>query len=301
MKRTGPPLESVASTVQKLAVLLGAGVPPVAAWRYLGEPGREVTAAIEGGLSIPSAIRSRAGPGVSPAGRAWAGVAAAWQVASDAGAPIASTLREFARSLRAIAAIERDIETALAGPRATARLVMVLPGLGILFGVILGLNPLSVLVGTPAGAVCLGTGVALMAGAWWWNRRLVAAARPRDLTPGLRCDLMAIAVAGGTSLDRASASVDRALGENGFDPSLGRDDVDEVLALSRTAGVPAAELLRSQADQCRLGAAAEAERRASVLAVRLMLPLGVCVLPAFMLLGVVPLLISVISSTVVGF
>jgi len=301
VKRAGPPLESVASTVQKLAVLLGAGVPPVAAWRYLGEPGREVTAAIEGGLSIPSAIRSRAGPGASPAGRAWAGVAAAWQVASDAGAPIASTLREFARSLRAIAAIERDIETALAGPRATARLVMVLPGLGIVFGVILGLNPLAVLVGTPAGAACLVAGVGLMAGAWWWNRRLVAAARPRDLTPGLRCDLMAIAVAGGTSLDRASAAVDRALGENGFDPSLGRDDVDKVIALSRAAGVPAAELLRSQADQSRLGAAAEAERRASVLAVRLMLPLGVCVLPAFMLLGVVPLLISVISSTVVGF
>ena len=178
---------------------------------------------------------------------------------------------------------------------------MVLPGLGIVFGVILGLNPLAVLVGAPAGAACLVAGVGLMAGAWWWNRRLVAAARPRDLTPGLRCDLMAIAVAGGTSLDRASAAVDRALGENGFDPSLGRDDVDEVLALSRAAGVPAAELLRSQADQSRLGAAAEAERRASVLAVRLMLPLGVCVLPAFMLLGVVPLLISVISSTVVGF
>jgi tight adherence protein B len=29
-----------------------------------------------------------------------------------------------------------------------------------------------------------------------------------------------------------------------------------------------------------------------------MMPLGVCVLPAFMLLGVAPLLLSIISSTV---
>ena len=40
---------------------------------------------------------------------------------------------------------------------------------------------------------------------------------------------------------------------------------------------------------------------AAVLAVRLMIPLGVCVLPAFMALGVAPLLIAVISSTVAGF
>jgi tight adherence protein B len=32
-----------------------------------------------------------------------------------------------------------------------------------------------------------------------------------------------------------------------------------------------------------------------------MLPLGLCVLPAFMCLGVAPLLIAVIASTVTGF
>ncbi len=36
------------------------------------------------------------------------------------------------------------------------------------------------------------------------------------------------------------------------------------------------------------------------LAVRLVLPLGTCVLPAFVLIGVVPVVVGVLSSTVGG-
>jgi tight adherence protein B len=77
------------------------------------------------------------------------------------------------------------------------------------------------------------------------------------------------------------------------------DDVgiDAVLALSQRAGVPAAELLRSEAVERRRDARARAEEQAQTLSVRLMLPLGVCVLPAFMVLGVLPLLVTVIGST----
>ena len=74
-----------------------------------------------------------------------------------------------------------------------------------------------------------------------------------------------------------------------------------MLALSARAGVPAAALLRAEADEARRDARAAAQKAAAVLGVRLMIPLGVCVLPAFMALGVAPLLIAVISSTVAGF
>ena len=73
-----------------------------------------------------------------------------------------------------------------------------------------------------------------------------------------------------------------------------------LLALSRRAGVPAGELLRSEAEEERRAARAEAAARASVLGVRLMLPLGLCILPAFMVLCVAPLLIAVVTSTVSG-
>ncbi|MBH0110832.1 hypothetical protein I6E81_11695 [Salinibacterium sp. NG22] len=46
---------------------------------------------------------------------------------------------------------------------------------------------------------------------------------------------------------------------------------------------------------------AAARAGAAALSVRLMLPLGLCVLPAFMVLGVLPLMVAVISSTVAGF
>ena len=69
--------------------------------------------------------------------------------------------------------------------------------------------------------------------------------------------------------------------------------IAEVLALSSRAGVPAAALLRSEAEEARRDARSEGERKAATLSVTLMLPLGLCILPAFMLLGVAPLLISV--------
>ncbi len=74
-----------------------------------------------------------------------------------------------------------------------------------------------------------------------------------------------------------------------------------VLDLSRRAGVPAGELLRSEAEEARRAARSDAQVKAAALGVRLMLPLGLCILPAFMALGVIPLLITVISSTVGSF
>ena len=275
----------MASVVQRLAVLLAAGVAPVSAWTYVdGEVARAA--------SIPTALIERGG--------AWRGLAAAWRVATEAGAPLAPALRTFAASLRALAQASRETSTALAGPVATARMVMALPAVGVLFGMVLGFNTIEVLFTTPPGIACLVAGIVLLLTARSWNRRLVRRARPRDLTPGLHFDLMAIAMAGGASLERAAESVDTAIAASGLDTSDEVARLDEVLELSRSAGVPASELLRSEADEARRDAAAFALEAASVLAVRLMLPLGLCILPAFMLVGVAPLLIAVISSTVAG-
>jgi tight adherence protein B len=314
--RAGPRLASVASVVQRLAVLLAAGVAPASAWGYVEAVGSTNTArpSATASSSLPGAVAvaaARGAPvadaicaglaGVAPGERrAWQGLAAAWRVATEAGAPLAPSLRDFAGALRSLADAQREIAVALAAPIATARLVMVLPAVGILFGLVLGFDSIGVLFTTAPGLVCLGAGSALMVVALLWNRRLVASAQPRDLTPGLRFELTAIAVSGGGALDRATASVGRALAAAGLPHDEGATEVETVLALSRRAGVPAGELLRSEAEEARRAAKAAAATRASVLAVRLMLPLGLCVLPAFMLLGVAPLLLAVITSTVSG-
>jgi tight adherence protein B len=295
----------VAAVVQRLAVLMAAGVPPSSAWGYLADVAAPVVARVadrvRDGTPVAEVLVASLDL-VDPAERqAWRALAAAWRVATETGAGLAPSLREFASSLRSLANAQREIAVALAAPVATARLVMALPAVGVLFGLVLGFDTLGILFTTGPGIVCLLLGVVLMLAASLWNRRLVAAAQPRDLTPGIRFELMAIAVSGGGSLDRAAASVDEALDASGFDEAGDRAGVDAVLALSRRAGVPAGELLRSEAEESRRAARAAAASRASVLAVRLMLPLGLCVLPAFMLLGVAPLLIAVVTSTVSGF
>ena len=293
-------IDAVAGAAQRLAVLLGAGVAPATAWQYLDGAGTvaAVAARTDTGDSVVAAIVAEAR---GPEHEAWTGLAAAWQVASDAGAPLAPTLRSFAASLRAFAEASRSAESALAAPVATARMVMVLPGVGVLFGMALGFDVLGTLFTTAPGLICLSIAAMLLVTAWRWNRRLVAAAQPTELTPGLRAELTAIAVSGGASLDRARTSVVDALAVASLDLDAQVAEVESVLELSHRAGVPAAELLRSQAEEARREAASAAGRRASVLAVRLMLPLGVCILPAFMLLGVAPLLLSVVSSTLTGF
>lgn len=304
-RRETAALDLVAGVVQRLSVLLAGGVAPASTWGYLADrPDApavllRVAAATSSGQDASASIIDAVARFPSADDSAWRGLAAAWSVATDAGAPLAPALDGLAASLRQLAQVQRDMEVALAGPIATARMVMILPVVAVLFGLALGFDTLGTLFGTIPGAACLVIGLLLMGVARWWNAQLLASARPSDLTPGLMFDLMAIAVSGGGSLDRARAQVQRAQRRVGLGDGAGFDAaLDEVLTLSQRAGVPAAALLSSEASDARRRAKSEGDRRAAALTVTLMLPLGACVLPAFMLLGVAPLLISVITSTV---
>lgn len=289
-----PELAEIATVAQRLAVLLGAGVAPASAWRHVAASTvSPVARAVADGIDLATAASTTAGLQRD----AWRGLAAAWTVAAESGSPLAPALRDYAHSLRELGEAQRDARVALAGPIATARIVLALPGVGVLFGMALGFNTLATLFTTPVGWGCIAVGGGLLALAAYWSRRLVRSARPGSATPGLACELMAIAMAGGASLDRTSAIVGNALTRFG----VAAEDVEPVLELSRAAGVPAAELLRSEARELRAAARSGAQERAAALSVRLMLPLGLCVLPAFLALGVLPLLVTVVTSTVGSF
>jgi len=269
---------------------------------------RAAAAAASRGESVADAVAVGARSLGGQVGDAWLGLAAAWAVATAAGAPLARCLRDQAASFRELGQLHRDLQVALSGPRATARLVMVLPVGAIAVGALMGFNALQMLFLTAPGWLCLVVGAALMHVAARWNRRLVRVAMRADATPGLELDLMAVAMAGGASVERARAlvrEVTERFGVLSLSAAHEAPDDDEpmsgVLRLSQRAGVPAAELLRSEADQARRDARSAGQRRAEALAVTLMLPLGVCVLPAFMLVGVVPLVLSILSTTLGSF
>lgn len=73
-------------------------------------------------------------------------------------------------------------------------------------------------------------------------------------------------------------------------------DLRDALKFVATTGAPSAAVLLAEAAQIRRRRSREAERRAAALGVRLVVPLGLCALPAFVVLTVVPLLLSLLPA-----
>ncbi len=101
-------------------------------------------------------------------------VAEGWALSERHGAPLVDVLDVVVGALRDRARMDAAIEAALAAPRATARLLGVLPMGGLVLGELVGVHPLSVLLGTPAGRVVGCAGIACTYAGQVWMRRLVA-------------------------------------------------------------------------------------------------------------------------------
>ena len=80
------------------------------------------------------------------------------------------------------------------------------------------------------------------------------------------------------------------------DRELNRElrDLRDALEFTATSATASATVLRGQAELVRRAQYRRAERAAEALAVQLVLPLGLCFLPAFMCWGVVPVLMSLL-------
>jgi tight adherence protein B len=103
-------------------------------------------------------------------------LAGCWRIGVDRGGMLAAVIEGLAEALRDEQSHREDIALQLAGPRATARLLALLPALGLAMAAALGAKPLRFLFGTLPGALCLGIGLALDALGLWWTSRLAATA-----------------------------------------------------------------------------------------------------------------------------
>ncbi|MET3810192.1 hypothetical protein [Arthrobacter sp. UYEF3] len=158
----------------------------------LGAASREILAAARAaaqrGTPVAAAIRKRASPqpgtraprgGEHREGAVWVELAACFDVAEASGCPLADVLTRFAAHLEAEDDAAAARQTALAGPRATVQILTWLPFLGLGLGVLLGVNPSTILFGTPFGPAALGAGIALTAVGRIWSAQLVRAAAGR--------------------------------------------------------------------------------------------------------------------------
>ncbi len=83
-------------------------------------------------------------------------------------------------------------------------------------------------------------------------------------------------------------------GDLAADPGLA--PLGRVLARAERSGAPVAAVVERLADDLAETGRAEVEQRARTVGVRAAVPLGLCLLPAFLLLGIVPLVASLVAG-----
>lgn len=194
--------------VQQLAALLRGGRTPARLWDELwtvyGVPGGQeqrlqdaarslgpvlsrgsttvlasARAAAATGAPVSEAIRRvlpTAFPGRDREAGTWSELAACLDIAEASGCPLADVLTRFAAQLEAAEDADAARQTALAGPKATVRLLTWLPLMGLGLGAALGVDPVATLLGTPLGLAALAGGVVLTLAGRVWSARLVSAA-----------------------------------------------------------------------------------------------------------------------------
>lgn len=199
--------EVFAEVVDAIAAELRAGRPPAAALSAAAACGRGAlartlrdaaslaayggspTVALRGGQPVPAGhgsgppARGR-GPGrpaqlVREVAVGMDQLAAAWEVSERSGAALADVLDQVAHSVRAGCRERSELAALLAGPRATAGLLALLPLVGLALGGAMGAHPIHVLTTSPIGEVALAVGAGLDGAGVLWTARIVRAAERR--------------------------------------------------------------------------------------------------------------------------
>lgn len=161
---------AVVQALAALAAELEAGQTPADALEHVSGwpsvwPG--AVAASRLGGDVPAALRTDAGRH-----SVLIQLAACWQVGSRTGSGLAASVDRLASSARAAEDVRVQLEAQLAAPRATARMLGLLPLIGLGFGVLMGADPVGWLVGSTFGVACLVVGLGLTIAGMWWTGRI---------------------------------------------------------------------------------------------------------------------------------
>lgn len=303
------PEHDVALLFADAIALLESGLPPPRAWGLAGVP------VDERGVPLPDA-------------EVWSGertaamsIVAACTLARDTGMPLARVLTRVDDAVARDRDARDAAEAQLAGPRMSARILRWLPLVGVLLAAAVDPAALGLLATSPVGWAMLGGAGLLTWLGSWWMARLVGAATATDeseLPVPVVLALVDAALAAGldvsSALARTADAVEprtaaplRALAAayayggvaTGLDGPLVRA-LSRPLALAHSAGAPAGHGLRAAMVRLDRDARRAAARSAGELGVRLALPLALCLLPAFALAGVLPLIVAVVVGADLG-
>lgn len=242
--------------------------------------------------------------------RTAASVALACRFSHGLGAPMADILDAIGDSIDDAQAVAEARRIASAGPLMSARVLAALPLIGIVSALALGASPWQFYTGATVGRICALLGAAAWVAGIASCRRILARARSvdEDTDPALACDLVAAGLACGAAIPRvldalSAACAREPLAWTAQALRLGVSWADaweetpkwsiplrDALESSWTSGNAPETMLARSASWERRARLADAKTRAEELSVRLVGPLGACFLPAFLALGIAPLL-----------
>ena len=251
------------------------------------------------------------------------------RMSESAGAPLATSLERAAEHAEERIDALLGRQSALAAPRATGRILSWLPLLGLGLGVLMGSDPVGVLTGSVLGALTGMLGLGLAFAGRRWTAALVhraevesaasnGAEQTSNMPPvdtALVLELLAAQLRAGLAPLAALGTLAEALNSRALHTVCQRlqmgsnwgsawsgsaagtfGELRDALAPAYTGGAPSTALLLSLADAHRLSERRAAERAAGKLSVALVVPLGLCSLPAFICLGIVPIIISLLPT-----
>lgn len=290
--------EAVAKISMRLAALIRGGFTHQRALEQLAQDDgehadvmRRLNERIHTGTSASEAM-------VAEPDEAWKLLAATWHIAEHTGSPAATALERMSDALSRLESLRRRREVLLAGPKGSVLLIASLPFVAIIVGELLGIHVAAQLA-TPFGLVLLGVGALLLTMGVAWGLAMIRAVQKRDHAAGCELDLMWIALAGASTPDRARRTVVETVDRFdvawvNLDAFGERGEATMLLDTARTSGVRLRDLVTLEADTLRERTHRDLEREAERLAVRILIPLGLCVLPAFICIGVIPLLLGML-------
>ncbi|QIM17982.1 hypothetical protein G7066_03545 [Leucobacter coleopterorum] len=81
-----------------------------------------------------------------------------------------------------------------------------------------------------------------------------------------------------------------------FERFCGDGSLSEVMRRATSVGIPLGPLLLSESAALRASSHTELEAAAERLGVGILVPLGICILPSFIVMGVLPVVISMVGN-----
>jgi tight adherence protein B len=206
------------------------------------------------------------------------------------------------RNLEKIAeqAQENEAKLRLVGtvPKATARLVLLLPLGSTMLGQVLGLGSVAVFFESLPALVSLLIGLLLLMAAQAWSQRILLSASRLQQGDQIVLDAIALCLDAGLPL-KQSQDIALISYVDLFEVEVSEQTRLEVAALlrfSEFSGAPTAKLFRNRAEESRRQAAHAQNENLERVSIRLLAPLAVFVLPAFVLITVLPISISLITN-----